>query len=193
MKGSRDKGLKGSVWKRNWPPQHPSVAKSPTSQPRRKVGKGSGEGKWGGGGKEPWKEVLLIGPMARTKGRKRLKWALRATGKLWEVGGPQPILGQSSCPSCSPQHWPEMPQPHQPTTGKAKGGSGLGFGPSCRRWSQQPCAPTPGEPRPQHVPWAQRPRWGSRGHGKARETQTATSKTHCDLSAPSFPQLPTPV
>lgn len=77
-----------------------------------------------GGGEKFWKDFSPDRTRAGTNDRKRLSWALRARDKL---GVRRPAASPGTVhlpPSHSPHRQPKMSQPHQPTTGRATGGSG---------------------------------------------------------------------
>lgn len=117
--------MKGSVHKRSQLPQQPSVVRvSPHSL-------GGRRGREVGGGKKHWKEALLTGPTARTKGRKKLKWALRTTDKL-EVGGPQPSWDSLAAPpaplNTGPRYLSPTSQPQGEQRAEVAGASDLAAG-----------------------------------------------------------------
>lgn len=142
-----------------------------------------GEGRWG-----EWEGALLTGPTARTEGTKGLTWALRTTN--WEVGGPGRLPGQSAAPP-APLHAARDASAPPANHMESKGRKWLGRPSWLPEMGPTAMCPHTGGARPQQVPWA-RAGGRSRGHARARETQTATSKTHGDLSAHPFPQPPTP-
>ena len=95
-------------------------------------------GGWGDTLGRGWGEALenslLVRPrLGQTVGR---GWAGPSEpGTNWELGRPWSLSGQSSFPSHSDTEMPEMSQPHQQTTRRAKGGSGQGFRLSFWRWA----------------------------------------------------------